>query len=247
MVIYEAIRKWCRKFGQSYANELRRRRPRPGDKWHLDGVFLTMKGECHYLWRHGSGRERTRYPGAEPAGQEGCKEILPQAAQGLPVRSRVIITDKPDSYGAAKREMLPGVNTANIDISTTARRTPTNPPASGSGACRGSSRQGTPNASSPRLVRSPTTFDRDGIACRLQPTGKSCGRFDTWQELTTPPQLCIKSQTKGRSTPSCPRIMLIGNKLAMPKEGAMTIAGDCVFGIHRWSTKSARCFEVLEE
>ena len=33
IVSYEAIRKWCRKFGQQYANQLRRRRPRPGDKW----------------------------------------------------------------------------------------------------------------------------------------------------------------------------------------------------------------------
>ena len=32
LVTYEAIRKWCRKFGQPYANQLRRRRPRPGDK-----------------------------------------------------------------------------------------------------------------------------------------------------------------------------------------------------------------------
>jgi putative transposase len=51
MVSYEAIRKWCRKFGQGYANQLRRRRPRPGDKWHLDEVFLTIHGDRHYLWR----------------------------------------------------------------------------------------------------------------------------------------------------------------------------------------------------
>src|SRR5499426_2523555 len=50
-VTYEAIRKWYRKFGQAYANQLRRRRPRPGDKWHMDEVFLTIKGERHYLWR----------------------------------------------------------------------------------------------------------------------------------------------------------------------------------------------------
>src|SRR5262249_31249352 len=50
-VTYEAIRKWCRKFGQQYANQLRRRRPRPGDKWHMDEVFLTIKGAHHYLWR----------------------------------------------------------------------------------------------------------------------------------------------------------------------------------------------------
>jgi putative transposase len=41
-VTYETIRKWCRKFGPRYANQLRHRRPRPGDKWHLDEVFLTM-------------------------------------------------------------------------------------------------------------------------------------------------------------------------------------------------------------
>jgi putative transposase len=32
----ETVRQWCRTFGQAYANTLRRRRPKPGDKWHLD-------------------------------------------------------------------------------------------------------------------------------------------------------------------------------------------------------------------
>jgi putative transposase len=50
-VTYEAIRQWCQKFGQDYANQLRRRRPRPGDKWYMDEVFLTINGERHYLWR----------------------------------------------------------------------------------------------------------------------------------------------------------------------------------------------------
>jgi hypothetical protein len=36
IVTYEAIRKWCQKFGQAYANQLRRRRPKPGDQWHMD-------------------------------------------------------------------------------------------------------------------------------------------------------------------------------------------------------------------
>jgi putative transposase len=50
LVTYETIRQWCRKFGQTYANGLRRRRPRPGDKWHLDEVFITIQGKIHYLW-----------------------------------------------------------------------------------------------------------------------------------------------------------------------------------------------------
>ena len=42
---------WCRKFGQTYANALRRKSPRPGDRWHLDEVFLKINGQLHYLWR----------------------------------------------------------------------------------------------------------------------------------------------------------------------------------------------------
>src|ERR1700726_4767870 len=42
---------WCLTFGQTYANELRRRRPRCGDKWHLDEVYLKINGKTHYLWR----------------------------------------------------------------------------------------------------------------------------------------------------------------------------------------------------
>jgi putative transposase len=41
-VSHEAIRQWCSKFGQEYANQWRRRRPQPGDKCHLDEVFLTI-------------------------------------------------------------------------------------------------------------------------------------------------------------------------------------------------------------
>jgi putative transposase len=48
-VSYETIRQWCPKFGQTYANALRRRPPRRGDKWHRDEVFLTISGKIPYL------------------------------------------------------------------------------------------------------------------------------------------------------------------------------------------------------
>jgi putative transposase len=51
VVSYESIRQWCLKFGASFADKLRRRRPRPGDKWYLDEVFIRIQGELHYLWR----------------------------------------------------------------------------------------------------------------------------------------------------------------------------------------------------
>src|SRR5437868_7225617 len=50
-VSHETIRQWCVKFGQTYAKGLRRRRPRPSDKWHLDEVFIKINGKTHYLWR----------------------------------------------------------------------------------------------------------------------------------------------------------------------------------------------------
>jgi putative transposase len=43
-VSHETIRQWTGKFGQAYASGLRRRRPRPGDTWHLDEVFITING-----------------------------------------------------------------------------------------------------------------------------------------------------------------------------------------------------------
>jgi DDE domain len=51
VVSYERVRRWCGKFGASFASSLRRRRPQPGDKWYLDEVFIRIQGELHYLWR----------------------------------------------------------------------------------------------------------------------------------------------------------------------------------------------------
>ena len=51
VVTYETVRQWCLKFGQQYATQLRRHRPKTGDKWHLDEVFLKINGKTSYLWR----------------------------------------------------------------------------------------------------------------------------------------------------------------------------------------------------
>jgi putative transposase len=41
IVSHETMRQWARKFGQDFANRIRRRLPTAGDKWHLDGVSRT--------------------------------------------------------------------------------------------------------------------------------------------------------------------------------------------------------------
>jgi putative transposase len=43
-VTHESIRQWCLRFGTDFARKLCRRRPRPGDTWHLDEVFLRING-----------------------------------------------------------------------------------------------------------------------------------------------------------------------------------------------------------
>ena len=48
-VTCETVRQWCKKFGQQFANQLRRRRAQPGDKWHADEVFLKINGKTQYL------------------------------------------------------------------------------------------------------------------------------------------------------------------------------------------------------
>src|SRR5260370_24678246 len=51
MVSHETVRQWARKFGQRFANQIRPRLPRVGDKWHLDEVALKIAGVKHWLWR----------------------------------------------------------------------------------------------------------------------------------------------------------------------------------------------------
>jgi putative transposase len=48
---YDAGRPWWRKCGLADAHQLRRRRPRSGDTWRLDEVFLAIHGARHSLWR----------------------------------------------------------------------------------------------------------------------------------------------------------------------------------------------------
>src|SRR5262245_53797375 len=110
-VTYEAIRKWSRKFGQPYANQLPRRHPKPGDKWHLGEVFLTINDERHYLWRAvdqdgnvldlmvQSRRDR-----------KAVKRFFCKLLKRCRYAPRVLIADQLKSCSAAKLEVLPSVD-----------------------------------------------------------------------------------------------------------------------------------------
>jgi DDE domain len=50
-ISYETVRRWVLKFGPLFARELRRRRPRPTTRWHLDEMAVMIAGRRFWLWR----------------------------------------------------------------------------------------------------------------------------------------------------------------------------------------------------
>lgn len=112
---YETVRRWTLKFGQQYANGLRRRRPQPGNTWHVDEVFLKINGKTAYVWRavdqHGTVlnilvQSRRNKAAAGALWAQFFRKLDAPWAKGCQYVPRVIITDKLASYGAAKREIL---------------------------------------------------------------------------------------------------------------------------------------------
>ena len=109
-VTHESIQQWCLRFGADFARKLRRRRPRPGDTWHLDEVYLRINGELHYLWR------AVDQNGAvldilvqDRRGATAAKRFFKRLLKGLRYRPKRIVTDGLRSYGVARREVLPEV------------------------------------------------------------------------------------------------------------------------------------------
>ncbi len=110
VVSHETVRQWALKFSQEFANQIRRRLPCAGDKWHLDEVAIKIAGVKHWLWR-----------AVDQAGmvldvlvqsrrdKRAAKRLLRKLLKRQCRAPRVMITDKLPSYGAAKREVMPGV------------------------------------------------------------------------------------------------------------------------------------------
>ncbi len=110
LVSHETVRQWARKFGQAFANQIRRRLPGAGDKWHLDEVVIVIAGVKHWLWR---AVDQTGFVldalVQSRRDKRAAKRLLRKLLKRQGRAPRVMITDKLASYGAAKREVMPGV------------------------------------------------------------------------------------------------------------------------------------------
>ncbi len=111
IVSHQTVRVWVDKFGRHFANEIRRRSAEKlGDKWYFDEVVVSIEGNKHWLWR--------------AVDQDGfvldvlvqirritkaAKRLMRKLLKRQRHSPRVMITDKLRSYGAAKREIMPGV------------------------------------------------------------------------------------------------------------------------------------------
>src|SRR5258708_5593610 len=110
VVSHETVRQWVLKFGQAFANEIRRRLPRAGDKWHLDEVVITIAATKHWLWRavdqHGIVLDVLVQSRRDA---KAAKRLLRKLLKRQGRAPRVMITDKLASYPAAKKDLMPGV------------------------------------------------------------------------------------------------------------------------------------------
>jgi putative transposase len=106
----EMVQRWCKKLGASFADRLRRRRPRPGDKWHMDQVFIRIRGVQHHLWG-AVDQDGVVLDILVQARRDAnaAKRFFMQLLKGLQYVPWVTVTDKLRSYGVAQRQLLPGV------------------------------------------------------------------------------------------------------------------------------------------
>src|SRR5215204_2839439 len=92
-VSYETVRRWCLRVGQPFADGVRRRRPRPGDTWHLDEVPLKIDGRRHWLWRAVDQAGVVLDILVQPRrNQEAAETFLRHLVEGQRYEPRVVIT-----------------------------------------------------------------------------------------------------------------------------------------------------------
>jgi putative transposase len=187
---YETIRRWCAKHGQAYANQLRRRRPRPGDKCHLNEVFVGINDKLRYLWRavdrHGSVLDVLVQSRRNAV---AAKRFYRKLVKGLRYVPRVLVTDTLGSYQVAHREFMSSVeHRRSRYLNNRAENSHQRARQRERAMKRASHRRGMPNDTCPPAAGSPRTFGRDGIGS-ARPDGEPrwpAERFAVWRQVTAP-------------------------------------------------------------
>jgi len=204
-VTHEAIRQWCLKFGQDYANQLKRRRAQPGDKWHLDEVFLTINGQRHYLWRAVDQDDNVLDILVQSRrNKKATKKFFKKLLKGLRYVRRVIITDKSRATPPRSARSCLVWSIGKAALSITGGRTSTDQPVHVSDVCSGSHRRDIRSASSPRMGLLPRTSARVATAFRPLHTGRQGGNASRYGESLPAWKWRRKGRVPCRPTTSVP-------------------------------------------
>ena len=109
-VTYETVRQWCLRFGLAYARRLRHRRGRQGDTWHLDELFVKIRGRQQYLWRAvDEDGDVLDILVQSRRNRRAAIRFFRKLLKGQGCVPRRLITDKLRSYPAACRTVMPSV------------------------------------------------------------------------------------------------------------------------------------------
>ncbi len=109
-LLSEAIRYWCLKFGPAYARNLRRKQGRLGDIWHVDELFIKIRGQHLYLWRAvDQDGDVIDILVSKRRDRRAATRFFRKMLQHQRQPPWQLITDKLRSYGAAHRETFPSV------------------------------------------------------------------------------------------------------------------------------------------
>ncbi|MGF6700409.1 putative transposase [Paraburkholderia sp. MM5496-R1] len=121
VVTYETIRCWCDKFGARFAQCAKAARRKPASIWHLDEMFVTLRGEPYLLWRavdeHGAELDVLVQKRRDKA---AAKRLFRPGAAFKPV-PRKIVTDQLRSYPAAKADIPELAHVKHVFVKAAAR------------------------------------------------------------------------------------------------------------------------------
>jgi putative transposase len=122
VVTYETIRRWCDKFGAGFAHRAKTARRKPGGIWHLDEMFVSLRGEPYMLWR------AVDEDGVEldvllqkRRDKAAAKRFFKRVLAACPEVPSKIVTDQLRSYPAAKAEIPELTNVKHVFVKASAR------------------------------------------------------------------------------------------------------------------------------
>lgn len=110
IVSYGAVRQWCLKCGQQYANTIRYNHRKLGDTWFLEEILINFNGVRHYLWRAvDQDGEVLDILVQKHRDQRAAKRFFRKLLKGMRYSPRVIVTKKLSRYSTARKKLMPDV------------------------------------------------------------------------------------------------------------------------------------------